>query len=409
MRDRTAFKVGLVSFVLAMAIAALLIWKSGLFIKATGFPLVGKFQNIGGLLMGAEVRYRGYKVGKVFKVDPHRDTILVYFWVKNGLEITKGSKLRVVFDGLVGEKYLAIKPNEVDPTLVKSGDVLEGYASPGLADFVEVGTKNLDHTEQILSKFEGILTSDEVLKSVKNTFLSFGQISTQLDVLLKKLNEVSNVVDIQETLTNFKKTSQSLSIMVERLNTTVGNDETIRNLNKIIVNLAQFSEGLKELAPETPTSAMRTKSSSGPVKWIKSVTTMKLRPGAEFLYSPSEKNASYLAQVDLDFHDSFVRIGVGDRYGSTQLLNIQEGIKVTKKLSTRIGLVNTKPGIGMDYAVFPGVKLSADVFDINKPQVDFSGRFKLATHVDAILTLRRDPIDTSAYTNLGFGISYYPE
>ena len=70
MQDRTALKVGIATFLMTIAIAALLVWKSSIHLKATGYQLVGKFQYVSGLLNGAEVRYRGVNVGKVFSIKP---------------------------------------------------------------------------------------------------------------------------------------------------------------------------------------------------------------------------------------------------------------------------------------------------------------------------------------------------
>lgn len=407
MQDNTAFKVGIVSFILALAIGALLIWKSGLFLKASGYQLVGQFNNVGGLLTGAEVRYRGYKVGKVFKVQPLRGDIKVYFWVNPGLEIPKGSILRVVFDGLVGEKYLAIRPNENATELVKEGDVLEGYASPGLADAVEVGTHNLEQTEAILKHYRGILTSKEVSDSITNTLISFSQTAKELNGILKKLNEVSNLSSLNDTLESFKKTAQSLNQMADRLNNTVANEETAQNINKIVANLAQFTEGLKSF---TTTGNGTTKSGiSGPMSMIKTISAITVAPEASMQYSTLQKSASYLVQADINLSDSFLRIGAGDTWGSTQILNLQKGFPLSSQSHARVGLVESYPGVGLDYNYNPNVSFSVDVFNINDVQAEIQGRLKVSKQADAFIQLSRDPGNTSSYSNLGVGIAVHPE
>ena len=99
MQDRTAFKVGVATVLMVLSISGLLIWKSGIFLKATGYKLTGQFDNVSGLLVGAEVRYRGYKVGKVFNVLPDEKQVLVHFWVQNGVHIPRQSVARVVLTG----------------------------------------------------------------------------------------------------------------------------------------------------------------------------------------------------------------------------------------------------------------------------------------------------------------------
>ena len=100
----TNVKVGFVSFLMLSMIGALMMWQSTLLMRASGYELKGEFQNINGLLNGAEVRYRGFKVGRVSKVSPGPKKILVSFYVKDDIEVPQGSELRVIFDGLIGEK-----------------------------------------------------------------------------------------------------------------------------------------------------------------------------------------------------------------------------------------------------------------------------------------------------------------
>ena len=166
MSDRTAFKVGIFSFFMAILIALLMIWKSGIFIRASGYELLGEFKNINGLLNGAAVRYRGYKVGKVTKFAAGTKLITVHYFVKSGVEIPVGSTLRIVFDGLIGEKYIDIQPNQETDELVKKGARLQGHATSSLADFVDVGTQNLEHTKAILKTMRDVLTNEDVFGSM---------------------------------------------------------------------------------------------------------------------------------------------------------------------------------------------------------------------------------------------------
>ena len=186
-----AFKVGIISFLLISAISILLIWKSGLLLKASGTELYGSFDTINGLLNGAEVRYRGYKIGQVFEINPQPKEILVKFLVEEGVDIPTGSKLKVVFDGLVGEKYLGISPNFESTKMVVSGDTLYGRASLGLASFVDIGAKNLETTKEILDTFNQIFSSEDVASSIKNGLLQIEQIATQLSRITEEIGSFS--------------------------------------------------------------------------------------------------------------------------------------------------------------------------------------------------------------------------
>ena len=70
MDQKRNFIVGIVSLILLISTSVLIIWKSDVRYRTSGYKLTGKFDNAGGLLKGAEIRYRGYRVGKVSKITP---------------------------------------------------------------------------------------------------------------------------------------------------------------------------------------------------------------------------------------------------------------------------------------------------------------------------------------------------
>jgi len=80
MSKTSPFKVGIFSILMVVVITSLLIWKSGILIKATGYNLIGEFEHVNGLLNGAAVSYRGYKVGTVSKVIPGPKSIKVTYF-----------------------------------------------------------------------------------------------------------------------------------------------------------------------------------------------------------------------------------------------------------------------------------------------------------------------------------------
>src|SRR3989338_7567618 len=106
----TAAKVGLVTLIGLILISAVIIWKSEIFLLNRGKDLIAAFENVEGLTIGSEVRFRGSKVGKVMRIDPGPYDIKVYSVVERGLKIPADSTLRVSYDGIVGLKFLEIRP-----------------------------------------------------------------------------------------------------------------------------------------------------------------------------------------------------------------------------------------------------------------------------------------------------------
>ncbi|HTY13107.1 MAG TPA: MlaD family protein, partial [Candidatus Omnitrophota bacterium] len=130
MKLSTAAKVGILTLIGAIALAAMISWKSNFFFLREGTEIVGSFINIEGLTVGSEVRYRGFSVGKVMRIDAGPKDIEVFATVNKEVKIPSDSTLRVGFDGIVGMKYLEIRPGTSE-AYYTSGAVIPGISTAG--------------------------------------------------------------------------------------------------------------------------------------------------------------------------------------------------------------------------------------------------------------------------------------
>ena len=85
------FKVGLVALIIASFAGAFVFWQNNIVQQFSGYDVKVRFDNIGSLIIGAEIRYRGFKVGRVTEIFPEPTHVDVLFWVQGDLKITKGS------------------------------------------------------------------------------------------------------------------------------------------------------------------------------------------------------------------------------------------------------------------------------------------------------------------------------
>lgn len=402
MRDKTALKVGIVTVFMIISIASLMVWKSGLFLKVSGYELVGEFENVGGLLNGAEVRYRGYRVGKVFQILPQSDIVLVSFYVKDQVKIPKGSVARVVFDGLVGEKYIAIRPGTVTGNqFVKAGEHIDGYASAGLADAVEVMVKNLNQTEAILNTFRTILTSEKVSNSIRNSILAFESTAQNFAAISGQINSQGVLSNLSKMVKRMDDLTLSMQSMAGTVQTNVLNKETMSDVQKTIHNLAEFSEQLKSNSPSEG-------SGSSPLRLIKNATQLRIHPSASLQYLNPAQQVAYNGQVDLKLGKQMIRAGFGDREGVAQLEAFQYGYQFTREFKGRVGAFYSKPGVGIDYNLSKEVQLSLDAYDTNKTRLDLTGRAALQPYLDVFMNVRSNPIDQTKFDQWGAGFTIKP-
>ncbi|WP_149999304.1 outer membrane lipid asymmetry maintenance protein MlaD [Iodidimonas gelatinilytica] len=88
-----------------------------------GYPLEARFDRVGGLSMGADVRMSGIKIGTVTeqRLDPESFQAVIRFTVDKSLSLPTDSFAKITSDGLLGDTYVDVQPGGV-PEYLQPGD-----------------------------------------------------------------------------------------------------------------------------------------------------------------------------------------------------------------------------------------------------------------------------------------------
>lgn len=427
MKDFTALKVGLVSLILIIVLAGLIIWKSGVLFHAKGYELIGEFPSVNGLVEGAEVRFRGIRVGKVFQIIPHPDKVNVHFRILNSVEVPRGSILKVYFDGLIGEKFLNIVPSNSYSDYLKPGETLQGITAPALAEFIDIGAKNLEITREILSAYRDVLNSKEVLEAVKNTALSIESISQDVASLMDTFGGPTTKAAIQSTIQNLQKTSKLLQEKTEGLLNDPRLIASIQALANTTARMDRMTEKLDDeiLTSETTTAIQSTlqdvaviakeirevlegkvPEKDGVLKTVSNLKRLEVRPAAQIYYivkSPGELGGR--AQVDVALENQYIRAGFDAlRFQDGPRYHLQHGTWMGN-LGARYGLVHSHLGLGVDYKFSENARIGLDLYNITAPEADIRAQARLLKNWDMLFLLKKDPV-SNAYDRYGFGLQH---
>ncbi|MBN2057281.1 MAG: MCE family protein [Candidatus Saganbacteria bacterium] len=363
----TAAKVGILTIIALIALALVSVWKTEFFMVKEGYQLTGSFNNIEGLTQGSEVRFRGFKVGKVMKIDPGPLDIKVFAVIDKNIKVPVDSQLRVSYDGIVGQKYLEVRPGTSE-VAYKSGDVLEGVKTSAIVDFVDVGTQNLMESKRILEDIRIMLEDPRLQQALYGTVYAAQNVAVEADLLTKEL----------------RKTNQGISDIVAD---------------------PKFQQNVKGTISETE------KTLSSANKFFDSVGKINMRASAG-LDIGTRANA---VQGDIDIirdESNYFRVGMGE--GPTRsigLLDLLFTSRLNEAWSYRIGVINNQIGGGV--ALFPGPVsvLRGDIYDINNPRpnwpkVRFGYEHELRNYMD--LALKADDVLNEGNRNFTFGIKVKP-
>ncbi|WP_281301108.1 MULTISPECIES: outer membrane lipid asymmetry maintenance protein MlaD [unclassified Iodidimonas] len=95
--------------------------------SASGYELQARFDRVGGLTLGADVRISGIKIGTVTgqRLDPQSYQAVVRFTVDKSLEISTDSFAKITSDGLLGDTYVELQPGGLDEYLSAGEEVYD--------------------------------------------------------------------------------------------------------------------------------------------------------------------------------------------------------------------------------------------------------------------------------------------
>lgn len=90
--------------------------------KVEGYVITAAFSDVGNLPDGADVRLSGVKIGTVLGIELNDDyQAVVRMSIKDHVQIGADSAAAIESDGLLGDKYLSIKPDFVSEALPHDG------------------------------------------------------------------------------------------------------------------------------------------------------------------------------------------------------------------------------------------------------------------------------------------------
>ena len=186
------------------------------------------YNEVDGLLVGANVMINGLSIGNVTDLDflPNSTKIVVTLKVKDKINFSSNSSATIYETGVLGGLAIAIEPIFQKGMVVKSGDTLNSNIRPGLTELIN------RQIEPLQRKLESTLTSVDSIFSGASYVLNK---ETQNDIK-ESLN----------TLTSAVKAINNSSLIIEKTltekNTQINN--SIDNIESITTNLSNVSKEL---------------------------------------------------------------------------------------------------------------------------------------------------------------------
>ncbi|MEI8345332.1 MAG: MlaD family protein, partial [Candidatus Omnitrophota bacterium] len=126
------------------ALTALLLRVGNYQFMKPGYTLKTRFHYTGGVKLFAPVCLAGVEVGQIkgINIVYGDDTLVeVDLWIKDGIKVHKDALAYSTTYGLMGEKYIEIKPGTAAAGYAGPGDILPGKDPVRLEELIDIGKK----------------------------------------------------------------------------------------------------------------------------------------------------------------------------------------------------------------------------------------------------------------------------
>lgn len=217
-------------FLFAAAVAA--VWWFGGKREATRDYLVVTRQNVSGLNLQGQVRYRGMRVGRVESIEIDsadvRD-ILVRISVPERVPLTRGTVAKLGYQGVTGIAHVELEDRGTDPRPLPPGGELPRIPmqSSFLQDFADTGAATVRQAQTLLASLNEILNAEnkvrigKTLGNIESGSATLAETLVQTRTLLAdpRLRQIGSVVaNLDGASADMRRVLGEVAVLVPRLN-----------------------------------------------------------------------------------------------------------------------------------------------------------------------------------------------
>ena len=221
-RPDLELKVGIFVLVGVFILTVIILSIGDIDLLEKGYTIRLRFNDVGGLKIGAPVNLLGVEVGEVRSIDfiynknLNKKQVELVLWIKEGIEIGDDTRAKIKRLGLMGPKYVDLSPGNPEARSLEENDILYGQDAITIEDVTE----------------EIYLASDEIKRAV--FYMN--------DVLAdKKIRD-----DFRRTISNTKELTEKLDRVIDRIEKAEGTIGLLISEDKVYRDLEDFVADIKE-------------------------------------------------------------------------------------------------------------------------------------------------------------------
>jgi len=237
-KGKSELIVGLVVFIAVATLIFGLVWLKGFTVSQKYDEVIVSFTDIGSLSTGDPLAVSGVRSGKVGEIKLVKGVVHVTCLIDRTIELGRDASFSIKNVGVMGERFMAVKPGTSSVTLDKSQIVVGSYDT-GIPEVMGMVGDMISEVRNLVHTLGGTIASPGTLNDFQLTMSQLRDLTEQLNLL---------VVDSKDSYRRSVKAIETASIGFEEFVTKNG-----PNAEQAINNMAEASEKLNSLTADLDT------------------------------------------------------------------------------------------------------------------------------------------------------------
>lgn len=269
-------RVGLFFLIALMVVGVVALFLGDFWVRARSYTITGYFQNVQGLVSGAEVRMAGVKIGRVTAVTLTPDArfpkspAAVRMAIFREVIIYDNDELLIQQGALLGDKYVEVVRGPGKPTArLTHGQCIAGGKAVGIEDLTEEARALVREARGALTSIRGLFATEFNAQAIRTILTNVVAATTKADQMAAQALQLSAYLSAEARRSgpklarladNMAQTSESVRSTVETVRhllatSTIPRDASIatENMRDISRDVAAITDSFSQVlaTPET--------------------------------------------------------------------------------------------------------------------------------------------------------------
>ncbi|MBD3168630.1 MAG: MCE family protein [candidate division Zixibacteria bacterium] len=233
-------QVGLVIFIAIILLGYGILWIKEYRFNVERYKYSVVFPEVGSLDIGDPVSVLGVDKGEVEQIELQKEGVYVKFNLTQDVKLRKDAEFVIMNIGLMGERFIQVKPGKSD-TLLDLSKPAKGYYDTGIPEVMGMMGRGIDEIRELIRVLKGAVGTEEAKINITEI----------IDNLLQVTRRTKNLIDKTEgelvtAVNDLSYATASMRAIVDSNQTKLQN--SVNNIDSLTVKALVLADQLEEIS-----------------------------------------------------------------------------------------------------------------------------------------------------------------